>query len=331
LILQSLEDLESELRNGRFRPVYLILGPEQYLCRRAINLLKSQAINADSAVFDYSEFVAGEASVDEMIEAASTFPMISKRRLVLVTEADRLTDSEQDSLLEAIIRISPRSTLVLSAENLDHRKRFYKTLREESCVAEFPKLKGPALGQWADAFFKKQGHTISASALRKIVDLAGANLQSLAMELEKLILYAGSAKNIPDSAVDDLVRGSRQQSIFDLTDAIGRRDRGSALRSLANLLNMGEHPFVVITMMARHCRQVMIAQEYLLRGKPTREITAAAQIPPFLLDQFLRQARTADSDSIRRMFIRLADIDRRLKSSSVDGRLLLENLICTLV
>jgi DNA polymerase III delta subunit len=84
-------------------------------------------------------------------------------------------------------------------------------------------------------------------------------------------------------------------------------------------------------MMARHCRQVMIAREHLAHGSPTHEIASAAQIPPFMLDQFLRQARSTDSGTIRQMFVRLADIDRRLKSSAADGRMLIEGLICALV
>jgi DNA polymerase-3 subunit delta len=148
--------------------------------------------------------------------------------------------------------------------------------------------------------------------------------------LEKLILYAGKEKSISDGAIEDLVRASRQHGIFELIGALARRDRSGALRSLANLLSMGEHPLVVVAMIARHCRQILIAKEHLLQGGNEREIGAAAQIPPFLLDQFLRQARAADSAEVQRMYIQLAEIDRRLKSSSGDGRMLLERLICSL-
>ena len=63
MILQSLEELEIKLGNEELRPVYLILGPEQYQCRLAINLIRSKAISPGSEAFDYSEFAAGEASV----------------------------------------------------------------------------------------------------------------------------------------------------------------------------------------------------------------------------------------------------------------------------
>jgi DNA polymerase III subunit delta len=330
LKIQTLDELEHRLLDAGMR-VCLILGPEVYLSRLAIDLIKRTVVADGAMAFDFSEFRASEASVDQFVEAANTFPMMSKRRLVLVSDADELEDSDLDALLDAFNGISPRSLLVFFAEEFDRRKKFYRTLQDKYCVAEFPKLKGPALEQWASSFMRKQGFRLSSIAVKKIVALAGYDLQMLAAELEKLVLYAGKDKDIPDSAVDALITGSRQQGIFDLINAVGKGDRNEALRSLANLLGMGEHPLVVVTMMARYCRQVLIAKDCLASGLSPREIGAAAQIPPFMLDPFLREARAADEEKIQAMHLRLAEIDRKLKSSSSDGRILLERLICTFV
>jgi DNA polymerase III subunit delta len=330
VILQNLEELESDLKK-QLRPVYLVLGPEIYLCRSAIALLKKNALSPDSAAFDYSEFYAGEASVAEIMESASTFPMVSKRRLVLVTDAEKLKESDQAELIDSLANVSKRSLLILQAEEVDHRKKFYKTLREKHCVAEFPKLKGMALEHWAESFIRKQGYRISSALIKRIVELVGSDLQTLSSELEKLILSSGKEKDISNTAVEDLVRSSRQHGIFELINAIGQRDRVGALRSLANLLGMGEHPLVIVTMMARHCRQILIAKDGLLQGNNTQEIASAAQIPPFILEQFLRQARAIDADSVQKMYIRLAEIDKHLKSTSLDERIMLESLICALV
>jgi DNA polymerase III subunit delta len=331
VIIQSLEELERELSKAQYKPIYLILGPEHYQCRKAVALLKNALLTPESMAFDYSEFIAGEVPVDEIIVAANTFPMISHRKTVLVNQVEQFNDSEQDLLLESIGSLSHRTILIMMAEGLDHRKRFYRTLRDEVCVAEFAKLKGSALERWSDVYVRKQGYRMSTAAIKKIVELAGSDLQNLAMELDKLLLYAGTQQNVPDVAVDDIVRGSRQQTIFELIDTVARRDRSGALRSLANLLGMGEHPLIIVTMMARHCRQVMITQEHIVRGSPAHEIGRAAQIPPFMLDKFIGQARSADSVSVKKMLVALADIDRRLKSSSADGRMLLEGLVCELV
>ena len=331
MILQSIDALEKDLKSSPGRSFYLVLGPEQYLCRLAVDLIKSRLLSPEAQAFDYSTYSAQDTPVERIFETANTFPMLSKRRFVYVTELEKLPEREHEKLLQSLDSLLSSSMLLLAAEDLDHRKKLYRTIRDKGCIAEFPRLKGPALERWVEAFVRKNGFRISSETARKIVNLAGSDLQSLAGELEKLFLFTGKEGQISDASVDDLVRSSRQHGIFELIDAIGRRDRAGALDSLTNLLNMGEHPLVIVTMMARHSRQVLIVKECLQQGMNAREAGATAQVPPFILDKFIRQAGTMKPETVRRMHTGLSDIDRKLKSSSVDARILLEVFICALV
>ena len=330
MTIQTLEELEKDLA-AAIRPVYLVIGPEEYHCDQALSILKSRVTVPGAADFDCSVFTAGDARVAEILETANTYPMLSPRRLVVVEDAGKFKDAESEALLEGLASISRRSTVILTAAELDKRKKFYKTSQKDFCLCEFPRLKGYAAERWADAFVRKSGYRISTGAIKRVIDVAGADLRTLASEFEKLMLYAGEEKNIPDAVIEDLVGASRQQSIFDLTNAVGRRDRAGALRSLGNLLGMGEHPLVVVTMLARHCRQTLIAIEGLQARKNPRDIASEAQIPPFAMEQFIANARAANQDTVRDMYVRLAEADRQLKSSSLDGRALLECLICEFV
>jgi len=330
MILQTLEELEKDLTSA-IRPVYLVLGPEEYHCDKALSILKNRVTTPGAADFDSSVFTAGDVGAAEILEAANIYPMLSKRRMVVVEDVDKFKDAEAEALLTGLTTISPRSTVILTALELDKRKKLYKTVQKDFCLCEFPRLKGYAIERWADTFVRQNGYRISAGALKRVVDAAGADLRTLASEFEKLMLYAGEEKNIPDAVINDLVGASRQQSIFDLTNAVGRRDRTGALRSMGNLLGMGEHPLVVVTMLARHCRQTLIAIEGLRAGKNPRDIAADAQIPPFAMEQFIGNARAVNQNTVKDMYIRLAEIDRQLKSSSLDGRALLECLICEFV
>ena len=331
MILKSLEALEKDLKSPRARSLYLILGPEQYQCRAAVDLIKRMLLNPESAAFDYCAYSAKDTPVERIFETVNTFPMLSARRLVLVTELEKLAQSEHDKLLHNLDSLIPSSVLVLVAEELDHRKKLYKTIRDKGCIAEFPLLKGVSLKRWVEDSIRKKGYRISSATADKIVDLAGSDLQSLAGELEKLFLFAGKEKQITDAAVEELVQNSRQHGIFELIDAIAVRDRASAMRSVANLLGMGEYPLIIVSMMARHSRQVLIVKECIHRGMRAGEAGKAAQVPPFMLEKFIRQAREIDTDTVRKMHTGLSDIDRRLKSSSVDARLLLEVFISALI
>jgi DNA polymerase-3 subunit delta len=111
---------------------------------------------------------------------------------------------------------------------------------------------------------------------------------------------------------------------------MGMRDRANALRQLGSLMDSGEKPLGIAGMMARHFRQILIAKDLLEQGKSPRDAAAGAQVPPYFIDEFMRHVRAIDWATARTMYLRLTEVDYRLKSSSPDERMVLENLICSL-
>jgi DNA polymerase-3 subunit delta len=323
----TLDELEKELARNVRHAVYLLLGPEEFLRQRALTLLRTKLLDECSLALNYSEFSASERPISEMLETANTFPMLSRVRIVLLSGLEAMDAPAQELLLDYVRQPSIRTALILNASELDKRTTFYKAIRDHSCVVELAKLKGYALSRWAEDWIRGRGYRISPAALKKLIDLAGSDLQTLANEIEKILIFCGDNKNIPDAAVEELVRGSRQHGIFELTEAVGRRDKARALHLLANLLNLGEQPLMILVMLARHFRQILIAKDLELQGKPPHEIGAAAQIPPFILDEFLAQARAMDQASAEGMYLRLAEADLRFKSSPTNQRTYLERII----
>ncbi len=326
----TVDEVESEICRGRPRPVYLLYGPEEFLLRRILSALRRHIVAPEALAFNFVECDGQAGDADAILEEARTFPMMSPRRLVIVTDVQKIPATGLERLAEYAAEPQEKTVLVLIAGEVDRRTVFYKRMLEHACVVEFAKLKGAALERWAENSLSRQGFRISPLALKKLVDLAGSDLMMLNNELDKLVLYTGKEEQIPDGAVDDLVHGSRQHGIFELTAAMGKRDRKLALRLLGNLLEAGEPPLVVLSVMARHFRQIIIAKELLQEGRQPFEIGRAAQVPEFALSEFLRQARAIEPDLARSMYQRLARMDRSFKSSSPDERMLLEHLICVL-
>ena len=330
LEILTLDTLKQELKRQRFRPVYLLLGPELYLRNQAAALFK-RLIPPEVLAFNYAEFNARSSSANQIIEAANTFPMMSHLRLVVVQDVDSVPGTEQDAFLAYLQDPAAHTILVLIALELDRRTLFFKRLYEGSCVLEFPLLKDFALRNWADEYIRHQGRRISPAALGRLMDLAGSDMLSLVNEVEKLLLYAPESKEIPDSVVEQLVPSSRLHKLYELTDAIGRKDRRNAIRLIANLLESGEPALRVSATLAGHFRQVLIAREMLDTGEvDTRAIAAAAQVHPRWVENLIRTARLFDSKTAREMCLRTAEIDRRLKSSGVDQKLILESLVHSL-
>ena len=330
LPILTFEDFESEAGHGRFQPVYLLLGPEAYLMRRAITLFRETVVPSEARAFNMAEYSGRAEDAGEILKAANTFPMMSPRRFVLVTDVAELPEESLALLADYARAPQPKTVLVLVADELDRRGKFYRSIAECASVIECTKLKGAALERWTEDLLARRGLRMSPAACKKLVDLAGSDMISLANEVEKLILYAGTEKTLPEAAVDELVRASRIHGIFELTAALGKRDGRDALRLLGNLLESGESPLGILSMMAWHFRQILIAQDLLKDGIPAKEIGRIARVPDFRLMEFLRQARELDAGIARTLYLRLAEADRSFKSTSPDERMVLEHLICPL-
>jgi DNA polymerase-3 subunit delta len=325
-----LDELRGELGRKAFRAAYLVLGPESHLRRGALDSLRDAALAPDSVSFNLNEFEGQAVVMADVVAAANTYPMLAPRRMVVVRDV-RPVDPGETAVLAAYLRSpQPRTVLVLTAAELDRRTAFFKLLAQHCAVVEAEPLKGAAVQRWAADRVRTQGGRISSAALQRLVDLAGGELDTLASEIDKLLLHAGADGRIPDGAVEELVESSRQVGIFELTAAIGRRDRPRALRVLGALFDAGEPPLLILNMLARHYRQVLIVKDLSSRGESPAGIATAAQIPPFLRDEFLSQARELDLAVAQATYLRLAEADLRFKSSSTDQRMLLEKLIAAL-
>jgi len=321
--------LHSELSLRQWHPVYLLMGEEEYQIRHALALFREKIIPKEVFDFNFADLGAGKATALEILQLARTMPMMASHRLIFLSDVETLGAEDMETLAGYVRSPNPRTLLVLISSGMDRRTSAFKALKEHACLLEFPRLKGPALERWATEFFRRRAIQISSAGLRRILDLAGSDLQSLSNELEKLSLYAGHEKEIPDEAISELILGSRQHGIFELTNALARRDRAGALSLLANLFDAGESPQYLTTMIAWQFRRMLIAKELLSRGKSVSEISSLLQVR-FALEEFIQQVRAIQFDVVRRVYLRLAEADDQMKSTSLNQRMLLENLICAL-
>jgi DNA polymerase-3 subunit delta len=161
------------------------------------------------------------------------------------------------------------------------------------------------------------------------VDLAGADLSRLAVEVEKLATYAGGGQ-ITMPAVRELVARAREHEVWDLTDAVLARDRKRALRVLSRQLDAGEEPLGLLGLLASTYRKMLVAKELMARRAPSAEVQAAVKLPPWKMGEFNGHVRHTPVEHITRGLTRMAEVDLAIKSSVGTPALQLEVLVCEL-
>jgi DNA polymerase-3 subunit delta len=318
------------LREGEPGPLYFLYGKERYLLDRAVDLLRARVLDPRTRDFNYELFYGKEAGGSRIAQAARTLPMMAKRRLILVRDADEMKADELGGLVSYVSDPAPETCLVFVAEKADQRLKFFSAFKKHGELVKLEPLYERQLPDFVRGEARARGVTIAPDAVTLIVTEIGAELGQLADAVERLAMYAGERKQITADDVDKVVATTRQRSVFELANAVGAGDRASALAMLSSMLGARESGVRIVAMLARHLRQLWITSELLQRTRDKFEIASALGIPPFFADDIIRQARTLDAAKAKRMHAALFTADKNLKSSRLDDARLLETLILEL-
>ena len=328
MVTLDLRKLQQRLEGGKAPgPLYLLMGDEAFLVQEAVGLLKQRSVDVATQDFNCDVFDSSENSPEQVKDAAEVMPMMSPRRFVVYRGVDELKDKEWEGLYPLLENPVDSTVLVFVCEALDKRKKAYKRLVEKAVVVELKRPYENQVLDWIDYLAHRQELTISREAAQLMRQFVGTNLTEINNELMKLRDYLGERTQVEAPDVLQIVSQTRVDRIFDLTNAIGCRDRGAALNSLANLLENGQSEVGVLAMISRHFRILSHLRDGQKEGLSGQRLCTKAGIPQFLLGQYLEQMRHWDDAKITKTFAVLLDTDRALKSSTVPSHVWLENFV----
>lgn len=326
--MPSFVDLEKRVAAGRLAPLYLIYGAEAYLQREALRLLKCAVIEPETEALNYSEVSVSSLGMLEVLAQAEQYPMFGARRMVVVRDFDKVDDSELEALKNYLKNPQPTTTLVFQAESVDKRRSVTTALMKTCEVYEMSTLKEREVSEWASAYARRAGYTLSPSVAGLLVAVTGVDLYVVRNEVEKLMTLLGRPGSISAEQIEQLVPRSREHSNFELADALVAREQKRAVRLAARLLADGAEPLMLLAVVTRTLRQLLVAQELMAARLSAADIAKEIGVPPFKITEFLTGARKWDSGKLERGLRRGAEVDDAIKNSVGKPELQLEIYLC---
>jgi DNA polymerase-3 subunit delta len=223
----------------------------------------------------------------------------------------------------------PETTVlvVLADEAIEATNPLVKVAQQHGRAKVFNPPRGPQLEDWLLRRANGQGAKLAPDAARLLATEVGDNLRLLAMELDKLATHAGKGGQIRAEDVRALTPGSRQTRVFDLTDALARRDRSRALALLHELLAAGESPLGIVALTAYQTRTLLQVKSLSERGLRAPQIAQTAGMAPFVVDKSLTLARQFTSAQLEAAHRTLLEVDTALKRSRVTPEMALDLLV----
>jgi DNA polymerase III subunit delta len=331
-----------EAQTGQLRPVYLVLGEERFHADDVVAALCAASLAGGISGFNEDKFVAGEASIDGILGAATTAPMMAQRRLVLVRAVERWEPKKEagkkasgdasplDRLAEYAAAPVPSTVLVLVATKLNGQRRLVTAAKKGDYLVQCDPIDRRELPHWVASAARKRGHPISAEVADMVAEMCGPELASVDDALERLSLFVGAGQPIGEHDVATLITRIRPNTVWQLIDHIGARQAGRALGTLTEVLEPRDSGLKLLGAVTWSVRQLLKLDAGLRAGLDPATAAQQAGIAPFKVRHSQQTLKRISPSTLGRWVRILAETDLALKSSRRSPQAVLEAMILDL-
>ena len=320
------QHLLASVKQKDFLPIYLLVG-EGFQRQQAFSALIPAIIDPATKDFNLDVFHADDVNLDTLVDAVSSFPLMAERRVVVVKECDRLPSKTLKELVNTVTAAGLSTSLILDAEKVDFRKDPFRQIRANGWAVEFKPLYDNKIPGWIQQRVREKAKKISEDAVDLLHSSVGTDLWALANEIDKLCLFVKQAPLITREDVEKVVGITKKNSVFELMNAIGTRQKDKALFVLDRMLEAGENTTHIIFMITRYLKNIIRARKGIEEHLPPEQIGKRIGIHSYFLGRFLDQAKDFSEVRTKKGLDALLQADNNLKRSYQSPRLIMELLV----
>jgi len=344
----------ARVKNRNVPAAILLLGPEAYERRRIKDALLG-TVPGDAV----TRHDLAEAGLRAILDDARSLSLFATERLIWIANAEvalprvvRAADDEDGEAagasgagdaapLAAYVKDpTPGVTMVFEAirhdfEGEDKRKqdrvrKFYSAIPD---VVELEKYSPQEARSEAETLVRIAGFRMDPAALDLLIEALGAEIARVAVEIEKLSLFAGNRVITVDD-IGALVPDARATTIFALVNALGRRDRARALGILDTLTREGEYLPLALAFLSTQFRMALVAREAGLKSSQQIQGHFSRLGVPMWgsrAEQVYQTVSKFNKPQMERALGLIYKADKGLRDARPDDRVVMETFIMELV
>jgi DNA polymerase III subunit delta len=212
----------------------------------------------------------------------------------------------------------------------DRVRKFYAAIPD---VVELRRFAAHEARQEAGRLASAAGFRIDDAALDLLVEALGADIARIAVEIEKLSLFA-SGRVVGVDDITALAPDARASNIFALVNAMGRRDRARSLEILDTLTREGEYLPLALAFLSTQFRMALVAREANLKSSSQIQQhfqRIGVQMWGSRAEQVYQTVSKFTQPQLTRAMKLLFEADRGLRDARPDDRIVMERLILEMV
>ena len=328
------EDMLNLIKQEKIYPVYLLYGKENYLKEDISKKLQKRLIDPVYRELNYKVFYGDKLSINEVLNDLETLPLVSKHKLAVIKEAEKINKNGETKLIDYFNRLSLKnnfSSLIIIYQESSPNKELITAIKRVGIAANFSITDKGKLALWIKSKFSQSNKKITPEALFYLQSIVGSDLGRLFNEIEKIDIYAKDQKIIEKEDVMITIGGSEAVNIFKVLDSIGDKDIKNAIDGLVKLNQGNLHHLSIFAMIYRQIKLILQTKLLLANGFNFKDVEKKLKLPYFVVEKIIKQSKKYTFKEIGKSYELLNITDLELKDSQKEPKIILEELVINIV
>jgi len=328
------ENMLNLTKQEKIYPVYLFYGNENYLKEDILKKLRNRLIDPAYRELNYKVFYGEKLSINEVINDLYTLPLISKHKLVVIKEAEKINKNDETKLIDYFNRLNLKnifSTLIIIYKENSPKKELITAIKRIGIAANFGITDKAKLVLWIKSKFRQSNKKITQEAIFYLQSIVGSDLGRLFNEIEKIDIYTKDQKIIEKEDVMTTIGGSEAVNIFKVLDSIGDKDIKNAIDGLVKLNQGNLHHLSILAMIYRQIKLILQTKLLLANGFNFKDVEKKLKLPYFVVEKIIKQSKKYTFKEIGKSYELLNITDLELKDSQKEPKIILEELVMNII
>ena len=332
--------------DGETKPViYVLHGDDEFAINESVKKLKSGLGDHSAVEMNYSTFDGRSLSINEFESVSKAVPFLAHRRLVVVTnplgymqgEANRnkflgILETVPDENAVVLVEYRPLLTPQLKRKATVHwLEKWGRKRGERFFIKEFTVPKGTRMVGWIMAHADKVGGKFDPRAASVLAELVADDPRLAEKEIDKLLNYINFNRPVEEGDVRELTVIIPEGDIFEFVDALGNRNRETAIKVYHRLLSTQDAQRI-FAMIVRQFRMLILAKDIMEHDGGVNDVVKQLKPEPFRMhpypaEKIALQSRKFSLNQLDAIYHHLLDIDLGIKTGKMDVDLSIDLMI----
>lgn len=305
--------------------IYLLLGENEFEKEEFVKKLVSD-FSSDRTVEVITIPGNEENPVDKFLSYLSSVSLFTQHRVIILKNIDRaITRQEKEKIVKIFKSLKSNTDLVIITSSLSPYK-FDKTIssliEELGTLKTFWKVFEHALPEYVAKLLSGKGIEPKKEVIELLIERNGQNVDAIVDEINYVRNHFPSTSYVRgEEAMDLLLRKSGSSTIFDLLSALLRGDKHKAILTINNILERGEEPFALGSLLYSQIQKIVKVKKFLRSGVSDEEIIKRVGITSFELRNIKKLAKDVDENRIRLLLKFVLDLENFVRSSDETAKL----------